>query len=76
MLLEDPAGFGQGDLPSKAVEQACAQLALHLGHVLGKGGLAQMHGLCGGPEARRLGHGEEHFKLAKRGLHKCVLSDR
>src|SRR5713101_10137743 len=75
VLLEDPAGFGQGDLPSEAVEQARAQLALHLGHVLGQGGLAQVHGLGGDAKTCRLGHREEYFKLPKRGLHKRVLSD-
>jgi sterol desaturase/sphingolipid hydroxylase (fatty acid hydroxylase superfamily) len=76
VLLEDPAGFGQGHLPSEAVEQPRAQLALHLGHVLGKGGLAQMHGLGGGTETPRLGHGQEHLKLPKRRLHKPYLIRR
>src|SRR6266542_5885274 len=72
-LLEDPAGFSQGHLPSEAVEQARTQLALHLGHMLGKRGLTQMHGLGGDTETPCLGHGEEHFKLPKRRLHKFHL---
>ena len=76
VLLEDPAGFSQGNLPSEAVEQTRAQLALHLGHVLGEGGLAQMHGLGGASKTPRLGHSEKHFKLPKRRLHKPHLIRR
>ncbi len=73
VLLEDSTRFSQGNLPSEAIKETRAQLALHLGHVLGEGGLAQVHGLGGGTEAPRLGHGQEHFKLPKRRLHKPDL---
>jgi len=73
VLLEDSAGFGQGHLPPEAVEQPCPQLTLNLSHVLGQGRLAQMHGFGGNTKTARLGHGEEHFKLSKRRLHKPHL---
>jgi hypothetical protein len=70
MFLEDPAGFGQGHLPSQAVEEAGAELALHLRHVLGEGRLTQVHDLGGPAEAAGFGHSQEHLELPKRGLHK------
>jgi sterol desaturase/sphingolipid hydroxylase (fatty acid hydroxylase superfamily) len=73
MLLEDAAGFGEGHLPSQAVEETSAQLALHLRHVLGESGLAQVHGLGGGTEAPSFGHGQENFELAEGRLHKVCL---
>jgi sterol desaturase/sphingolipid hydroxylase (fatty acid hydroxylase superfamily) len=73
MLLEDTAGFGEGHLPSQAVEETSTQLALHFRHVLGEGGLAQVHGLCGRPETSGLGHGQEDFELPEGGLHKTYL---
>jgi hypothetical protein len=47
--------------------------AFHLGHVLGEGGLAQVHGLRRSPEAPGLGHGQEHLELPEGGLHKTYL---
>jgi sterol desaturase/sphingolipid hydroxylase (fatty acid hydroxylase superfamily) len=74
MVLEDAAGFGEGHLPSQAVEETGAQLALHLRHVLGEGGLAQVHGLSGGTETPGFRHGQEDFELPKgRLLHKPHL---
>jgi sterol desaturase/sphingolipid hydroxylase (fatty acid hydroxylase superfamily) len=73
MVLEDAAGFGEGHLSSQAVEETSAELALHLRHVLGEGGLAQVHGLCGSPEAPGFGHGQEDFELPEGGLHKTYL---
>ncbi len=73
MVLEDAAGFGESHLPSQAVEETSAQLALHLRHVLGEGGLAQVHGLCGSPETPGFGHGQEDFELPEGGLHKMHL---
>src|SRR5262249_22775209 len=73
MLLEDPAGLGQHDLPPYPVEQACRELALHLGHVLGEGGLAQVHGLGGCAEAPGPGDGEKDLELPERRLHKPGL---
>lgn len=73
MVLEHAASFGEGHLSSQPVEETSSQLALHFRHVLGKGGLAQVHGLRGGTETSGLGHGEEHFELPKRRLHKPYL---
>lgn len=73
MVLEDPAGFRQGHLPSQAVEQTSAELALHLRHVLGEGRLTQVHGLRGRTEAAGFGHGQEHFELPEGSLHKIDL---
>jgi len=73
MVLEDPAGFGEGNLPSQAVEEASAEVALHLRHVLGEGRLTQVHGLRGRTEAAGFGHGQEHFELPEGSLHKTDL---
>jgi sterol desaturase/sphingolipid hydroxylase (fatty acid hydroxylase superfamily) len=73
VLFKDAAGFGEGHLPSQAVEKTSAQLALHLRHVLGQGGLAQVHGLRSSPETPGFGHGQEDFELPEGGLHKPHL---
>src|SRR5260370_24181208 len=76
MVLEDPACFGQSDLASQAVEETSTELALQLRHVLGQGGLTQVHGLCGRAEAAGLGDGQEHLELPESRLHKLCLIRR
>ena len=73
VLLENPAGFREGNLPSQTVEQTRPQLTLHLGHVLGEGGLAQVHGLRRRAETTGFGHGQEYLELPEAGLHKLYL---
>src|SRR5262249_20043142 len=58
---------------AQPVEEARPELALHLGHVLREGGLAQVHGLRGRAEASRPGHGQKDLELSKGRWHKSVL---
>jgi len=76
VILQDPPRLGQRHRAPAPLEEARAEPALELAHVLGQRRLTQVDALGRPPKTPGAGHGQEHLELSHRGWHKLQLIGR